>query len=65
MRDVLFKMDKLWVVLVAWVKGIKAKRSSLERELTSILDVLLYDDRANDNLLNLIDLKIKLNWEIK
>lgn len=43
----------------------KYKRVRLKKEHTSKLEVFLNEDHNDENLINLIDLKIQLNWEIE
>lgn len=64
-RDSLHKLGRLQDDLTVWAKRIKSKRSSLKRKLTNKLEGLMVEDWDDDNLSELIDLKIKLNWEIE
>lgn len=58
-------MEMLQIGLVKWAKKTIDSQNGQKKELIHKLGSLLEKERDNEVLKDLIDTKIRLNWEIK
>lgn len=63
--DLLSKLDVLKKGLEKWAKQIKRKREGVKQYLTSKLEELMKEEKDDKNIVELIDTKIGLNFEIE
>lgn len=47
-----------------WAHSIRKSRNGLKKKLMNKLENLIQMDRTDENMAELIDTKVKLNWEI-
>lgn len=65
MGFVLAKLDCLRVGLINWDRWIRKTRIGLKKKLSEKLDILLEEERSDNNLVDIINTKIQLNGEIE
>ncbi|GMJ15348.1 hypothetical protein HRI_005204000 [Hibiscus trionum] len=63
MADTNVKLHKLATALLVWSRGLKSKRNHNKRILTDRLNALSSDDPDDDNLAELLEVKLALNLE--
>lgn len=63
--SVLEKLEILKKGLIGWAKELRIKKKGVKERLMVHLEDLQLQDRDDDNLTDLIETKILLNWEIE
>lgn len=59
------KLEILCKGLQCWATGIKKERGQLKKDMTLKLEELMFEDRTDETLAYLINMKVCLNMEIE